>query len=458
MTLLEGLSNSWRTVNQILQRLFSEVRSKVLMPLLGSLVGIVVVARLTGMFTGPDNYLIYFIGPLGGDSSLVKMENVFRKAAERSIHGVSIKFDEIDDSGDPAIAKSVAMRLAKRDDTLMVVGHVLSSTTKEALPVYMSATPQIPLILTTETNPQILPERADPDQEFPIFRLSPTDDDQALSAYEFAAQTQKAEKFWVVEGSNNAVYTRYLAGKFLENAQNSVTKVLLVSSVLNPPGAQMIEQLGVQWVFFAGDWQGALTLIREVRGLHLSRVNFILSDGCVGAELLKYGGSDVEGVYVMHQLQADEFQEPGLEQRLDDNRGYGLYSTYALEIIDRLLKKADQRFTELARAEVGPFYLVEDLLRMHRVSDARKVLVKCMNRSMGTPFRMSNGKEFRFRKDGTQEKARFNIWKVQGGRFEAAIGANAVSASTKPQVRPLRRLPPVRQTRSGRETGLSAAR
>ncbi len=62
------------------------------------------------------------------------------------------------------------------------VGHVLSSTTKAALPIYMKTDPQIPVILTTETNPQILPARDDPDQEFPVFRLSPTDDDQALRA------------------------------------------------------------------------------------------------------------------------------------------------------------------------------------------------------------------------------------------------------------------------------------
>src|SRR5437764_611976 len=164
--------------------------------------GLVIITRLTGLFTGPDNYLIYFIGPLGGDNSLVKMENIFRKAAARLIDGVPIKFEEIDDSGDPGIAQSIATRLASSSDTLMVVGHVLSSTTKEALPIYMKADPQIPVILTTETNPQILPARADPDQDFPVFRLSPTDDDQALSAYEFAT-AQYGQQFWVVEGSNN---------------------------------------------------------------------------------------------------------------------------------------------------------------------------------------------------------------------------------------------------------------
>jgi Periplasmic binding protein len=417
MTSLKPLAETWHALNHVSRRLVAIAKSTIFSPFLTSIIGLVIITRLTGLFAGPDNYLIYFVGPLGGDTSLVKMENIFRKAAARSINGVPVKFEAIDDSGDPSIAQSIATRLASSGDTLMVVGHVLSSTTKEALPIYMKADPQIPVILTTETNPQILPARADPDQDFPVFRLSPTDDDQALSAYEFA-KAQHGEKFWVVEGSDNPVYTKYLASKFLEDAQSNSTKVLLLSSMINPPAAQTVEQLRVQWVFFAGNWQGALTLIREVRALHLSSIHFILSDGCANAELLKYGGKDVEGAYVMHQLTAKEFNDPRPDEIQDDNHGYGLYATYALEIIDRLLKKADQRFSELARHEVGFSYMVHETLRMHRVSDARKVLIKCMNRSMGTPFRMSNGEEFRFRKDATREGARFNVWQIKKNRFQ----------------------------------------
>ena len=127
----------------------------------------------------------------------------------------------------------------------------------------------------------------------------------------------------------------------------------------------------------------------------------------------------------MHQLRADEFSDPppGLAQ--DENHGYGVYATYALEVIDRLLKKADQRFSELARQEVGFPYLVHQTLRIHRVSDARKLLIKCINRSMGSPFRMSDGEEFRFRKDATREGARFNIWEIKKGQFKDAFGSTS---------------------------------
>src|SRR5689334_16746394 len=184
MTLLQKLLHSWHALNQASGQVVSLIKSTILSPFLSSVLGLVVITRLTGLFTGPDSYMIYFVGPLGGDSSIVKIENIFRKAQLPSIGGIPVKFEELDDSGDPAIARTIAKSLASRSDTLMVVGHVLSSTSKEALPVYMQSDPQIPVILTTETNPQILPSSADPDQEFPVFRLSPTDDDQAQSAYE----------------------------------------------------------------------------------------------------------------------------------------------------------------------------------------------------------------------------------------------------------------------------------
>jgi ABC-type branched-subunit amino acid transport system substrate-binding protein len=407
MALLRRL---WQFLNERSRKTLAILKSTVLSPLIGSLIGIVIISRLTGIFTGPDNYVIYFVGPLGGDTSLLKMENTFRAAPAHSLNGVPVKFEELDDSGDPAIAHSIAAQLAKRNNTLLVVGHVLSSTTKEALPIYMNANPPIPVILTTETNPQILPSSTDPDQEYPVFRLSPTDDDQAKCAFEFARK-QHGTKFWVVEDAGNAVYSRYLAEKFLEEAQNNRTAVLLFSSIMNLPSAQTVDHLGTEWVFLAGDWRSALTLIRETRASGMSgKVRFILSDSSATQELLDNGGPEVEGVYLMHQLKASVFRS--------NNQGYGVYASYALEIIDRLLKKADQRFSELARQEVGAAYLMRKLLQVHRVSDARAVLDKCMIRSMTSPYRLSNGEVFRFRKEGTREDARFNVWRIANHQFQ----------------------------------------
>jgi hypothetical protein len=176
---------------------------------------------------------------------------------------------------------------------------------------------------------------------------------------------------------------------------------------MNPLPSQTVERLGVQWVFFAGDWHGALTLIRELKAANLSQLKFILSDGCASRELIDNGGADVNGVYVMHPLTAKEFMD----------KGYGVYASDALEIIDRVIKKADQRFSEIAQSEVGLPYRLHQMLRIHRVSDARKVVSECMIRSMASPYRLSTGDVFRFRKNATREDAKFNVWKISGDKF-----------------------------------------
>ena len=88
--------------------LYSFARSKVFTPFFNSVLSIVLLTRLTGFYTGPDSYLIYFVGPLGGNTSLVKMENIFKRASARTLNGVPVKFEEIDDAGDPALARTIA--------------------------------------------------------------------------------------------------------------------------------------------------------------------------------------------------------------------------------------------------------------------------------------------------------------------------------------------------------------
>ena len=79
---------------------------------------------------------------------------------------------------------------------------------------------------------------------------------------------------------------------------------------------EVLDRLGVQWVFFAGEWRGALTLIRSLKAMNPTHINFILSDAAASPELLANGGADVEGIYVMHQLKAKDFRD----------QGYGVYA------------------------------------------------------------------------------------------------------------------------------------
>src|SRR5262249_10059576 len=141
------------------------------------------------------------------------------------VNDVDVQLEQVDDLGEPTNAQRISEALAVTNDTLMVVGHVASTQTRAAIPAYLlKANPPVPLIMTTETNPNLLPPRASPQTYYPVFRLSPTDDDQAKKAVEFA-MSKGAKTFWVIEDPTNPVYANFLARKFVENVHERSGKV-----------------------------------------------------------------------------------------------------------------------------------------------------------------------------------------------------------------------------------------
>lgn len=127
------------------------------------------------------------------------------------LDGVSVTTEKMTDYGDPDRASSNADSLQRRSDVLMIVGPGSSTAAQRALPHYLQANPPIPVILTMETNPALytLPAR-DEDRVPPVFRLFPTDDNQAKVAANFIAN-QQAKSVWVVEDTSNPTYSQYLA-------------------------------------------------------------------------------------------------------------------------------------------------------------------------------------------------------------------------------------------------------
>src|ERR1700688_297108 len=83
----------------------------------------------------------------------------------------------------------------------------------------------------------------------------------------------------VVEDTNNPTYSQYLARTFLDKAYDTPPlKVVLRSNNLNlPPYA--VDKLGIDWVFFAGDWKNALVLIRQLQAMPgIKKAKVLLSD------------------------------------------------------------------------------------------------------------------------------------------------------------------------------------
>jgi ABC-type branched-subunit amino acid transport system substrate-binding protein len=384
----------------------------VIFPLFAALIAALVIGRVTNWLLGPKSYKVYVVGSLDDEATKQIWERFSeQKSRLTSFGGIKVDVESVDDLGDPLNARRISVDLAERNDTLMIVGHHFSTQTKEALPAYLQqAQPPIPIILTTETNPNLLPPKITKGTYYPVFRLSPTDEKQAESAVQFAI-SQGATAFWVVEDISNPVYSSFLARKFIDQAQEKSKRVLLWSTNLNIPSVDAIRALKIDWVFYAGDWPNALILIRQLKAMSSNNrmPGIVLSDGSMDRRLINQGGDDVEGVFLTHPMTAKAYADVQ----------YGIYGKDAFRLVESLLEEGDKRFGQLARKEGGTWYLAESILGIHRVVDARNVLFALMEEAVRTrhTFDLSDGTRCTFEDDGTRRDAIFHVWKVQNHQF-----------------------------------------
>ena len=391
------------------KKLFNFVKTWILLPLLGALISAVIIGRLIDWVVGPGSYKIYVVGNISNPEPKA-IADAFSGELPK-INGTSVEIKELDDSGDPDIAERIASHLVTLNDTLFVVGHLQSTPTQKALPEYLEiANPPVPVILPTETNPNLLPPKSEGNY-YPVFRLSPTDTNQAEKAAEFML-SKGATAIWVVEDTSNPVYSRYLAREFVSQIHKKQSaKVLLWTTNQSIPPAYAVNDLGINWVFFAGGWQNALILVRQLHTIPQTRkVNVLLSDGCVDSRLLDAGGSDVENVYLTHPLPPDVYNQDH----------YAVYGKDAFQLVHQLLVDADQQFDQLAGKDARFAYPLRRLLGLRRVGDARRAISHVMESAVlnNRQFSLSTGQAV-FDGNSNRRNASFQVWQIKNHKFSS---------------------------------------
>jgi branched-chain amino acid transport system substrate-binding protein len=390
------------------------VNKFVALPLISTLVSAMIVGRIANTLIGDNTYHVYVVGDRTDKSVRDMMDAANDGTFNVQFGTTTVKTEVLNDSGDPQQAELIAQQLVAKPDTLMVIGHVFSSSTKRALPVYMRAAPPIPVILTTETNPTLLQGVQVP----PVFRLFPTDEDQAKTAAEFL-DSQHAKSVWVIADVSNPTYSDYLTKQFLSEAyRHPSLKIVLWSNSLNlPPYA--VDKLGIDWVFYAGEWQSALVLVRQLRamqampGAHLP--NVLVSDASADKQLLDHGKTDVEGIYLLHPMTANSFTD----------HEYRAVGKEAHDLTARILEDVHDQFDDLASAAAPVGYRLRQLLGLRRVSDARRAVAEYMVTAINKRKLFSlpdGGGDLTM---GTDEEhpvfrvnASFHIWKIADGKFK----------------------------------------
>lgn len=366
-----------------------------------------------GALSGPSAYEIMVAGNFSPQGAALSMQKTLAACDWKDVllDGRTVRIRAVDDVA--AGPRLTAEQIAARNDTLMVVGHFTSTTTSQALPVYLTQDSPIPVLLTTETNPDLVPKASaegDPEVQLPVFRLWPTDDKQAEDAADYAAS--KGTTFWVVEDmSNNYVYSHYLAEKFTEHIlRRTGKKVVLWSNNRSLPSPETLHTYGIDAVFFPGGWQDALVLIHAVNTAWAqnpeARPKIFLTDGSANADmdLLIRGGADIEGVFVTHPMSADQYMQ---------NSGFEDLARDACNVIMALVAEADQHIKEHKHWFLGK-------LDYHSVSDARRAIAGAMHNLSGVEIKGTRV-SYRFLKDNqgryiTQHDdcdARFHLWQAK---------------------------------------------
>jgi hypothetical protein len=407
------------------RKLAGWIKEKALIPVLVFVVGIVVLDPIKGWWSGPHAYKIYLVGKQE-NKEIAKIFSGFKlgsKLDSLKIDDVDVVVEEIEDDRN---APDVAKELAARDDTLLVIGHVYSQRTIDALPVYMGASPAIPLIATKETNPDLLrlvPACAKGISDCPLIQMSPTDDEQASDAVDFAlkklrAQNQAASRrFLIVKQDNDAdnkSYVDYLTSRYQgllarpEYTQQGSVLVGTVNIVDANSYVQIIttvQTLKPDCLLFVGQFPAAqqfLSAFQDVSKGLSSQPIIMLPDAAINPAILEKGFGPIASVYATYPLSSSQYAEP------DSILGRDAYA-----IIREIVK------------DVGPHrpillgttwkYRLRRLLQMHRVTDARSALdiVMIAGVKASRTFVGPTNNEYRFVSPYRRVGAKFHVWNIQ---------------------------------------------
>jgi branched-chain amino acid transport system substrate-binding protein len=221
--------------------------------------------------SGKTSVVIGSVAPLtGGIAHLGKdNENGARLAIEEAnaagakLDGKDVVFDliSLDDQADPKVGTTVAQKLV---DTKVagVVGHLNSGVTIPASAIYNGASPPIPMITGSATNPKLT------EQGFKnVFRVVGRDDQQGPAIANYLAATAKPKLAAVIDD----------ATAYGEGLANEVEKTLTAAGVKVLPRERGTDK--------TTDWKAVLT---KVKGSNPDAVFYGGMDA-TGGPLLRQG-------------------------------------------------------------------------------------------------------------------------------------------------------------------------
>ena len=374
---------------------------KVAFPLIMVIVGVVFFEPLRAWWLGPGKYVIYLVGneANAGTKQLFNTIESDSQPNQLRIDGREIEVHDFDDQGDVARTVGIAKSVSTMPDTLMVVGHVASQSTTNALPIYMRAEPQIPLIATRETDSdlfRLIPDCLKDQSYCPLLPMSPNNEDQAGTALDFTMGENKSRNFLIVkEHSWNADYTDGLAtafGKEITKSGGAIVAELEVDTLasMDTP-CDIISKHSTDAILFIGQSSTALNFVKAVTTHKPGPVKnplILLSDSAYSNDLNTLNTT----FYLMSPVSSKKSKVVNK-----------IYGDDAFNLTAYLVSQAD------SKKLVAKASWLRHMLNMHRVRDARIAITEVMHEhSGGSPYPVGS---YRVISNYQLASKHFHIWR-----------------------------------------------
>lgn len=279
------------------------------------------------------------VGPITGDQASLGLDQLHAlqiavdeaNAKGEIIPGYRLEVVSLDDQHNPSHAVAMAKRLAADPAVLAVIGHMNSSCSLAAAPIYQNA--RLVQISPSSSNPEISRKGYDT-----FFRTCATDDIQGPHAAYFAFKKLKAQKVFIID--DKTTYGKGIADEFEKELTRLGVSVLGHEGITQgekdfTPLLTKIKALSPEVIFFGGMYPEGALLVRQAKSLGLTS-RWLGGDGIYVSAFIDLAQEDAEGVYCTF-IGADVSSLPSARNYLETYKSrfgqqqMGPYSAYAYD-------------------------------------------------------------------------------------------------------------------------------
>ncbi|QAV32942.1 amino acid/amide ABC transporter substrate-binding protein, HAAT family (TC 3.A.1.4.-) [Fervidobacterium changbaicum] len=243
--------------------------------------------------------LLPLTGPLAAAGDLVRKGIELAHEEKRTVLGDPIQLVYADTRSEKTEAANAMSRLIDKDKVVAVIGEIMSGNSMAAAEIAESR--KVPLLCPASTNPLVTQGK-----RF-VSRVCFIDPVQGTALAEFAARNLKLDKIAVFTDIEQD-YSVGLSNYFIERFKKYGGKVLQVQYKTGDQefSAQISQAIafGSQAILIAGYYNEIALVAQQARSLGFKGA-ILAGDGANAPDLIKIGGSAVEGLYFSDHYHPD---------------------------------------------------------------------------------------------------------------------------------------------------------